>query len=57
MKTNEKFNSWLYKMWNINREERLIYKDELISFEDYCNKNREWLEKLYEEEIRRGSNE
>jgi hypothetical protein len=48
MDDNE-FNIWVYRMWELNREERLNYRDTPISYEEYYKSNNAWLKLRYEE--------
>jgi len=43
------FQIWLHEMYAINSDERWEYKEQHISFEEYCNNNMEWLKIKYKE--------
>jgi hypothetical protein len=48
MDDNE-FLTWAYKMWEMNREERFHYNNDLLSYEEYYRLNEKWLRLKYEE--------
>lgn len=43
------FLTWAYRMWGMNREERLNFKNEQISYDEYFKSNEQWLKLKYEE--------
>jgi hypothetical protein len=41
------FRMWVANLWHDNLEERLIYKEQQISMDEYWNKYKWWLKREY----------
>jgi hypothetical protein len=44
------FRSWVMNKYYINREERNIFKEDEISFDEYVRKNKWWLKEEFKKE-------
>jgi hypothetical protein len=50
------FRSWATDKYYINREERSIFKQEPISFDEYIQRNKWWLKEEFKKEKMNGGN-
>ena len=55
MDDDNEFRTWMYSMYSLNREERMNYKQEYITFDEYVKRNLPWLKLKYEELKEKGN--